>query len=107
MTRDDIVRLMDWHPVAAMDDLPDSLLARVETVVRAAEAAERAKWQPVVNAVLREMPRRDRNDGNAPGHAHAVPGIWDPDNGPLAGRECAWCKAWNTAKAVTLTRDSP
>ena len=39
-----------------------------------------------------------REDGNAPGHAHEVPGVWDSDNGELAGKPCAWCAVW--AKAV-------
>lgn len=69
-----------------------------------AVAAEREAWEPVLHAVLREMPRRGRNDGNAPGHAHEVPGIWDRDNGSLAGTECAWCKAWNTAKEAIRAR---
>ncbi len=39
-----------------------------------------------------------REDGNAPGHCHEVPGVWDSDNGELAGKPCAWCTVW--AKAV-------
>jgi hypothetical protein len=31
-------------------------------------------------------------------------GIWDSDNGPLSGTECAWCKAWNTARAAIRAR---
>lgn len=32
--------------------------------------------------------------GNAPGHGHETPGIWDDDNGPLAGQPCKWCATW-------------
>jgi hypothetical protein len=35
MTRDEIIKLMDWHPSIARDGL-DGLLARVERVARAA-----------------------------------------------------------------------
>ena len=61
-------------------------------------------WRPILDAVMREMPRSVRHyrldDGNAPGHAHQVAGIWDSDNGDLAGKPCAWCLAWNTARAM-------
>ena len=32
--------------------------------------------------------------GNAPGHQHIVPGIWDDDNGKLSGQPCEWCATW-------------
>jgi len=37
---------------------------------------------------------------DAPGHRHTVPGIWDDDNGELAGKPCAWCAAWDQARAA-------
>ena len=40
MTRDDIIRLMDWHPSAKHTDT-DGLLARIKKVAEAAAAAER------------------------------------------------------------------
>jgi hypothetical protein len=56
-------------------------------------------WQGVVAAVKREVPERFTSHarGNAPGHGHSISGVWDDDNGALAGKECAWCKAWNAA----------
>jgi hypothetical protein len=60
-----------------------------------------AMWPRLLEAVLREMPHgRDRGDGNAPGHSHSVPGIWDRDNGSRAGTECAWCLTWASAKSA-------
>lgn len=58
-----------------------------------------ADWQSVVAAVKREIPERFtlHSRGNAPGHGHSTPGVWDDDNGALAGKECAWCKAWSAA----------
>ena len=39
--------------------------------------------------------------GNAPGHAHSRPGIWDDDNEPaIAGKPCEKCAAWSNARAV-------
>lgn len=43
-----------------------------------------------------------REDGNAPGHAHEVPGVWDSDNGDLAGKPCAWCAMWARSVANGL-----
>jgi len=56
-------------------------------------------WKEVVAAVKREVPERFTSyaRGNAPGHGHSISGVWDDDNGALAGKECAWCKAWNSA----------
>ena len=39
-----------------------------------------------------------RHDGNAPGHAHTVPGRWDRDGSP-----CAWCATWARAEALVGT----
>lgn len=50
--------------------------------------------------ILNESGERDRNDGNAPFHGHDVPGVWDRDNGKLAGKKCAWCAMWNKAKEL-------
>jgi len=41
----------------------------------------------------------NHESGNAPNHSHAVPGIWDSDNGHLAGKKCEWCALWNEAVA--------
>lgn len=61
---------------------------------------DKTEWKSLLEAVLREMPGDD-GDGNAPGHAHEVPGVWDSDNRPeIAGKPCAWCLAWNAAKAA-------
>jgi hypothetical protein len=40
MTRDDIIRLMEWHPSFDRNQT-DGLLARIERVAQAAAAAER------------------------------------------------------------------
>ena len=62
-------------------------------------------WRNIVPRLLGEIPARDRGDGNAPGHAHQTPGVWDSDNGSLANKPCAWCAVWNEAKA-TMTSSS-
>ena len=42
--------------------------------------------------------------GNAPGHAHLTPGIWDDDNGTKAGTLCEWCAAWPKILALAGAR---
>lgn len=51
---------------------------------------------------MRELKAKGHSkDGNAPGHAHTDPGIWDADNKKeLAGKPCAWCALWNKATAA-------
>lgn len=47
-----------------------------------------------------QLGERDRGGGNAPGHGHNMPGVWDSDNGAKAGTACAWCALWAEAKKV-------
>lgn len=63
--------------------------------------SDETKWRDLMFAIVTERPRRSRNHhGDAPGHSHSVAGIWDSDNGVLAGKECAWCKAWREAESA-------
>lgn len=73
----------------------DELIAERDALAKDAE-----RFREIVAAVVREHPHRSANRGNAPGHGHSVPGVWDSDNGALAGTECAWCKTWNEAIAA-------
>lgn len=77
------------------------LPAEIEAVIGRQER-ELAKLRKVISEVVRGNDRW-RDDGNAPGHCHQVPGIWDGDNGAKAGTECAWCKVW--ASAVAISRE--
>lgn len=61
---------------------------------------QRDELLEVFQLVIAEMEHRDRNDGNAPGHGHDIPGVWDSDNGDLAGKPCAWCAVWKKAKEL-------
>lgn len=108
MTRDDIIRkFLDLHPDTPIDDKQYAVpLWVIRRMLETAEAAERKKWEPVIAGVMREVPwqLKSSKKGNAPGHAHEVVGIWDSDNGELAGTQCAWCKAWNTALNIIEER---
>jgi|GEM_PF-3310547 len=64
----------------------------------AALERDAAHWRALLTAVMREIPKRHLNrNGDAPGHSHSVPGIWDSDNGDKAGKPCAWCLVWKKA----------
>lgn len=53
------------------------------------------------------MARLDPGDGNAPGHGHKIPGIWDDDNSrELAGQPCHWCARWNQGRAFLTKLDA-
>lgn len=36
----------------------------------------------------------------SPNHGHEVPGIWDSDNGELAGNPCAECAMYDYARMI-------
>lgn len=55
--------------------------------------------KPVDDSLIPQIGR------DVPGHSHRVPGVWDADNGPLAGKECQWCKSWNTALSLISEQD--
>lgn len=65
--------------------------------------AENAKFRECLNLIMEEIPhaKQPRKAGNAPGHCHEIPGVWDSDNGAKAGKECGWCKTWNLALSLS------
>ena len=109
MTRDDINKIIFdnelFHGTVGIGVVMD--INQLEKFASLVSAKEREKWEPVISAVIREIPYQLRSSkkGNAPGHAHEIVGIWDSDNGKLAGTVCAWCKAWNTAKDIIAEKE--
>lgn len=67
--------------------------------------AELSALKALMAELLEQLGERDEGDGNAPGHSHDIPGVWDSDNGKLAGKPCAWCAVWNKAKATGLVHN--
>ena len=86
-----------WTDCAETDDGAVPLYEKqdIETLMQ-----QRDELLDVFQLIISEMERRDRNDGNAPGHGHEIPGVWDRDNGELAGKPCAWCAVWKKAKEL-------
>ncbi|KTC59088.1 hypothetical protein [Pseudomonas savastanoi] len=69
--------------------------------VNAELRAECEALREIISLVTREIPHsKSVRPGDAPGHCHSVPGVWDKGNGEKAGKECAWCKVWNAAIAI-------
>lgn len=83
----------------------DNLLAQLK-----ATQAERDELQAVFSLVIDELNARRRSgDRNSPGHGHKVPGVWDSDNGVLAGKPCAWCAVWTKATEMraAMAKEQP
>lgn len=64
--------------------------------------AESDNLRKILNELLEQIGDSDRGDGNAPGHCHEIPGVWDRDNGNKAGKQCAWCALWAETKRMDL-----
>lgn len=62
--------------------------------------ADSGQVSDMLRDLVTQLERKNRGHVDAPGHCHEVPGVWDSDNGELAGKPCAWCALWNHAKAA-------
>jgi hypothetical protein len=53
--------------------------------------------------------KRNRGRRGSPNHGHSMPGIWDSDNGDLAGKPCAECALYDLAvdKLADLRKEAP
>lgn len=68
------------------------------------QKAEIKRLRDMLRAVVEQLSGRQiRSIGDAPGHSHDRPGIWDDDNSELSGQPCAWCALWK--EAVALQRE--
>ena len=65
-----------------------------------------AREQAVREALTPIFDKLDR-DKNSPGHGHDRDGIWDDDNGDLAGKPCDWCAQWKRAREVFQSLPAP
>jgi len=97
----DLLRAM-LAAVGVVGEIDGRRVIRRESVLdlvdraRQLEPVQGIDWRELLSAVMREMPGLVRGDGNAPGHAHDKPGVWNVGNAE-AGKPCAWCAAWNAA----------
>jgi len=112
--RAEIERLQEELDTANANHENAVVLMQSVCVERDRLQAENAELVGLMRQVLIEHPRRgSRADGNGPGHGHRVPGVWDEDNGELAGKPCAWCSICNAAKGIVerheqaMTKEQP
>lgn len=98
--------LWDYGPGSDEHAKCDDVIAVCRAAIAAQQPAPLAvpegdRLRQVLTAVFRELEARgDIGDGNAPGHAHERPGIWDDDNDALSGKACAWCALWAEGKRL-------
>jgi len=90
----------DWNG----EQMPDNEPAKGDpTAGTLREAADLIASLRAEREVLREVfAHLDKASGDAPGHGHKIPGIWDNDisNGENAGLPCEWCAKWSRARAA-------
>lgn len=86
------IRVVEFYGVAALlHELANSLELYEKTLLL---------WH-------RQQKYSARDNGNAPGHGHAIPGVWDDDNGDIAGHRCAECLLWSLAEKLAAAESSP
>ena len=44
--------------------------------------------------------KKSLGKSGSPNHSHSVPGVWDSDNGKLAGKPCAECALYDEARRI-------
>jgi hypothetical protein len=61
------------------------------------------KTVPIEKQLLIDLVALWKLDGcnkGSPNHGHEIPGIWDSDNGVLAGKPCAECALYDEARRI-------
>lgn len=80
---------------AGMDD-PDTELSALRAQVE--------EWETIKKAFVEEYNLKNkgwtRNTLDYHSHSHDIAGVWDSDNGSLAGKKCAACMAMRAALAA-------
>jgi hypothetical protein len=94
------------HSIECRLEVSQDTLSTIRGCLRAAESdidqlkAENEALRGLILSALEEGKGRLGAGGNAPGHCHAVPGVWDRGNGERSGTTCGWCRIWNAAQAM-------
>lgn len=80
-----------------------ALIARIRAESAQEARDELEEWRRIKALFRFEHAHKGRKEGRYVGqyhgHAHDKAGMWDSDNGPLAGKECAVCAAFRAAIA--------
>lgn len=70
---------------------------------RPAAAKPDAELVELLRGLVDIVGRKKRGRPGSPNHSHTIPGIWDSDNGDLAGKPCAECALYDLAVARIAT----
>lgn len=91
--------MTDEEFTAAVEEWTSPAAKEIESL-----RSENSEYRELLRELLVQLCENPgiREDGNAPGHAHQVPGVWDDDNDELSGKSCAWCAVWTRAVANGL-----
>jgi hypothetical protein len=95
------VALLEAGPAIAnlaRSDLALAIAALLES--RSAALARVHALEEGLAAVLDGIPGYRDDRGNAPGHGHRTPGVWDG-----SGPRCEWCATWARARALVGKRE--
>lgn len=61
----------------------------------------------VLRRLVASVPTYSIVAGNAPGHDHKNPPLWDADNRDKAGTTCEWCAAFRAAQELVVATPQP
>lgn len=64
-------------------------------------------WRELCAALVNLAEKKSRKSQGSPNHAHRIPGVWDDDNGELAGKQCAECAVYDRARAMLAAPSVP
>jgi hypothetical protein len=68
----------------------------------AANRIQRAEhYEHLLKLWYEQQADRIDREGNAPGHSHPIPGVWDTDNGNISGHRCAECALFSLAELLS------
>jgi len=80
-----------YKPVVAVPAVPDATCKQCLQVDR--------ELREVIAGLVAIAEKKGKRQGS-PNHCHQRPGIWDDDNGDLAGKPCSECAIYDRARAL-------
>jgi hypothetical protein len=87
-------------------EVPSDASSDVPSEEHPSDSRELVRLKGLICAMVDHLERRQEyRNGNAPGHSHRVAGVWDIDNGELAGKKCSWCELWQEALEIYRQKD--
>lgn len=90
-----------------IDDNPLTIhqMVRKEPEWAASRIQQAERYEHLLKLWYEQQADRVTSKGNAPGHGHPIPGVWDTDNGKIAGHRCAECTLFSLAEQLFKTSE--